>query len=635
MAPQHQHHSVLLTISEWCEGAFCQTNLIVHITTNHLSTMIYAAVRYLLWVGLVLSLGACNSPNDPEPAETPKNTLNQEFTVKVFSKDDPGDLNALVTQNGYANNILDQNVHAALLELNPNNYDDFLPYLAVSRPTIEAMDGDRVAIRYEIRPEANWDDGTPITGDDVAFTLKAVKNPRVNSAPLRTFVEFVQDIEIDPTNPKKFTLYCKPYLLAEAATGTLSIFPAYFYDPQALLSEYTVADLSDDSRTEEMMKEQRLIDFAEDFNGNYSNEPDQIVGAGPYQVAEIQRGQFVRLERKKDWWGDQVDAAHINAYPTTLMYRVLADDNNAITALKEQELDVMNYIPEEKYLEIKENERINQHFNLYTPPGFAYRYIGINTKRPQLSDVRVRRALAHLIDKDYVANDLANGLATPVNSPVSTLKPHFNKNLPTVKFDVEKARQLLAEAGWADSDGDNVLDKMIDGKRESLRLRFIYGQGKQFYKDVAQILKDEAARVGIEIVLTPLEFSVMIERLQDRDYDLSCLAWGQGPLLDDFKQIWHTESDSRNGSNMVSFGNAETDQLIEQIRVTTDDTDGKRTQLYHRFQEIVAEQQPYVFLVAPKLCTAIHKRFTNAPALSMRPGHMVRLFQLDPNYKAE
>lgn len=607
--------------------------------SNHHFTMIKASVHAFFWAWLLCTCLACGTDTPPptDSTDTPEEpaVINRDFTVRVFLQGDPGDLNVVLTKNGYATTVLEQNVHVTLLEINPNNYDEFHPYLALSRPTIEEQDNGLITMHYEIRPEANWDNGTPITAEDFAFTLKAIKNPLVNAVSLRPLVDFIQDIKIDPTNPKKFTLYCNLYHLAEASTGTLSILPAYFYDAQGLLTDFTVAELNDKDNKSRLTKDQRLIDFAQDFNNNYSDDAEQIVGGGPYKIAEVNRGQLVRLERKENWWGENVEAERINAYPKTLLYRILSDENNAITALKEQELDVMTYIPEDRFLEMQDNERMNKHFNLYAAPGFAYRYIGLNMKDPKLEDVRVRRAIAHLVDKESVVNDLSNGLATAVNGPVSPLKPHFKKDIPTVAFNIEKAIELLEEAGWTDTDGDNIRDKVVNGERMQLRLRFIYAQGKQFYKDVAKILKDEASRVGIDIALMPLEWSVMLDRLGERDYELSAIAWGQGPTLDDFKPVWHTESDTRSGSNMVGFGNAESDALIEQIRITTDDEGGRRTKLYHRFQDIVAEQQPYVFLVAPKICAAVHKRFKNAPVLSMRPGFTVRLFQLDEDYPKE
>lgn len=588
---------------------------------------------YSLWLLIscfLFTLFSCggDSPKEPKTTTTPK-----DFTVKISIKDNPDGLNIVLAQSGIASEILDNNVHAGMVELDPKDFSAYRPYLAVARARSENVDGDKVAYHFEIRPEAVWENGTPITAEDYAFTIKAIKNPKTNASPQRSFLECIQDVVIDPTNPKKFTVYTNLYHLAEVTISTTPVLPAYHYDAQGLMTDFTIPELNDPAQLERLMADQRLIDFAEDFNNNYNLTAENIKGAGPYQITEIVAGQHIKLERKKEWWGDQVNEPHIAAYPQALLFRVLSDDNNAILSLKEQELDVMTYIPEEKFVELKEDERVDKHFHLKASDGFAYRYIGLNMKSPQLTDVRVRKALAHLVDKEYIVNDLANGLATVVNGPVSPLKKHYNTGIVTTSFNVEKAAALLEEADWKDTDGDNILDKMIDGQKVQLNLKMIYPKGKQFYRDVSQILKDEAARVGIEIQLVAMELSVIIKRLKERDFDLMTLAWGQSPTLDDFKQIWHTESDTYEGSNMVGFGNEESDQIIETIRVTVNEE--ARTALYMRFQEMIAEQQPYIFLMAPKLCSAIHKRFKNAEALSLRPGYLARLFQLDENYKEE
>lgn len=588
----------------------------------------FSSGLYLLASCLFLVLFSCGNSNTEQPETT---TVPKDFTVKISVKDNPDGLNVLLAQSGIASEILDYNVHGGLMEIDPQNVSAFRPYLAQSLPRIENMDEEHVAYHYEIRPEAVWENGTPITADDYIFSIKAIKNPKTNASAQRPFLECIQDVIVDPTNPKKFTVISSLYHVAEVAISTISILPAYHYDPQGLMESFTLPELNDPNQLDRLMADQRIIDFAEEFNTSYNLEAEAIKGAGPYQITEILANQHIKLERKSEWWGDQVDVPYIAAYPSTLLFRILSDDNNAILSLKEQELDVMVSIPEEKFVELQADERASKNFELTATDGFSYRYIGINMKSPQLTDVRVRKALAHLVDKEYIAKDLANDLATPVNGPVSPLKAHYNKNIPTVPFDVEKASALLAEAGWKDSNGDNILDKKIDGEVVNLSLKMLYPKGKQFYKDVSQILKDEAMRVGIDIQLVSAELSVIIQRLKKREFDLMILAWGQAPILDDFKQIWHTESDTYEGNNMVGFGNEETDQLIETIRITIDET--VRTALYMRFQEIVAEQQPYIFLVAPKSCTAIHKRFKNADAVSLRPGYFARLFQLDENYK--
>lgn len=567
-----------------------------------------------------------NSSTKDKDKDLSDTSTTEDFTVRILLKGNIDGLNVLLSQSAISTEILDPNVHFGMLDMHPETFE-FRPYLAKAQPEIKELDAGRLSISYEIREEAVWDNGSPITAEDYAFTIKAIKNPKTNAASQRTFVEFIEEINIDPNNLKKFTIICnKRYLLAKAATGTMSIIPSYFYDAQGLMADFTIAELNDPANLDRLNKDPRIVDFANDFNENYNHVPEKVVGAGPYQVTEIVTGQHIKLVRKKDWWGDKVDVDYIAAYPSKIHFKIIEDDNNALLSLKEQELDVMTYIPADKFLELKENERAIKNFNFYTPDAFAYRYIGMNMAQPTLSDVRVRKAIAHLVDKKYLVDEVSSGLATAINGPVSHLKKSYNKNIPPVEFSIEKANDLLDEAGWKDTDGDNIRDKVVQGQKLKLSLKFLYPQGKQLYKDIGQVLKDEAARVGIDINMISSEGAVMIEDLKKREFDLTCLGWSQSPLPDDFKQIWHTASNTYDGSNMVGFGNEESDKLIEEIRSTMDDE--KRNELYARFQEIIAEQQPYVFLFSPKSCMAISKRFKNAEAVSLRPGYFVRYFQL-------
>ncbi len=573
-----------------------------------------------------LSCLSCNSTSTEENTETnsKKKIVDEEFTVRIYLGGNTDGLNGILAQSAISGEILDNNVHASLLEANPDGFE-FRPFLATERPEIKVLEDGSMTMDFEIREEAVWDNNTPVTAKDVAFTLKAIKNPKVNSAHLRPWFEFIEDVIIDDDNPKKFTIKCnKTYLLAEAVAGAFGVYPAYFYDPQELMSVFSIPELNNPANLNKLKSNSRIIDFADDFNFKFTHEPDMIVGGGAYQVTEMATHQYIKLELKENWWGNNVDVDYIAAYPEVLLFKIIDDDNNAILSLKEQELDVMTYIPEESFIELKENKRATDNFHLYTPNSFAYKYIGFNMNRPKLKDVRVRKAISHLLDKDIVVNELCSGFASTVDGPVNPMKKYYNKNLPKIEFNIEKAKSLFKEAGWSDSDGDNILDKVIDGKKTQMSLKFIYPQGKQFYKDVVQILKDEAERVGVHIDMVSSEWSVMQKDLNNKNYDLSGLGWGQTPFLDDFKQIWHTSSFA--GSNTVGFGNEETDLLIDQIRVTMDES--KRNEMYLKFQEMVVEQNPYIFLVSPKLCTAISKRFKNAPSTPLRPGYWVRLFQL-------
>ena len=198
--------------------------------------------------------------------------------------------------------------------------------------------------------------------------------------------------------------------------------------------------------------------------------------------------------------------------------------------------------------------------------------------------------------------------------------------MPDIEYNIEKAKELLKEAGWADADGDNIMDKKIDGKQVRFSVEYKYQQGNIVRKNIGQLLKDEASRVGIEVNLTPVDFSTLLEDADKRNFDMVALAWVKTPGLDDMKQVWHTAADKEGGANRVGFGTAESDKLIDEIRVTLDPE--VRKELYLKVQDIIYEEQPYVFLFVPSELIAIHNRFDGTETSPMRPGYREASFKL-------
>ncbi len=552
--------------------------------------------------------------------------VNRDFTVNIHMVGEPSNYNVVLAIDAIATAILAPNVHMQLLERDQQTLE-FLPYLAKALPIIENKPDGTMYLTYEIRPEATWDNGTPILASDVAFSIKAIKTPTVNAASLRGYFDFVEDVIIDENNNRRFTFVCnKPYFIAKDVTGSFHVLPEYFYDPQGYLAEFTVAELHDETQQSTLLKNVKLQNFGAAFNTEFSKKAEKISGAGAYRVAEINTNQNVVLERKADWWGDQVDVPYIAANPKRIVFKVIPDENSSIAVLKDKELDVMTLINAQKFLELKENKMIVDDYNFHTPNTFGYYYIGMNMKNPKLEDVRVRHALSHLIDKEAVVRDLKDGFGTVTNGPVNPAKPYYDKNIPVVPFDLEAAKKLLQEAGWTDTDGNNVLDKIIDGKKTELALKIVYLQSNSFYKNLATNFKYEAERIGVKIETRGLERNVLTRAIENRTYELKCLGWGGVPMPDDFTQVWHSKS-MVDGSNYVGFGSPESDQLIDQIRITTDETE--RNKMYIELQKKITEQHPYIFLFSQQSCTVINKKFTNTHVSSVRPGYLVRLFELN------
>lgn len=555
---------------------------------------------------------------------------NAELTIHEIS--DPDGMNP-ITSSAANSLYIQNNIYSKLLVYDQQTLE-LSPQLAVSRPEIKALEDGEYAggmsLTYEIHADAVWDNGTPITAEDYVFTIKVIKNPKVNSAQIRPYLEFMDKVEIDPTNNKKFTVYSKErYFRAEESSGQEPfILPEYHYDPEGLMSNFTIQQLSDPEQTDALMKDQNIMRFAEMFNApKLQRQPDQVVGSGPYKFVEWTTGQRVVLERKKDWWGDKVKGNKmLEAFPPKIIYKTIPDLTAAITNAKDGQIDVIRSIQPTKFIDLKDDPKFSSNFDLSTPDQFAYYYLGFNMKKPQFRDKRVRRAIAHLIDRDDMIESIFEGMAIKTNGPINPKKPYYNKNMKGIEYDIEKATALLKEAGWKDADGDNILDKKIDGKQVTFSVEYKYQQGNIVRKNIGQLLKDEASRVGIEVVLTPVDFSTLLEDADKRDFDMVALAWVKTPGLDDMKQVWHTIADKEGGSNRVGFGTPESDRLIDEIRVTLDPE--VRKELYLKVQEIIYEEQPYVFLFVPSELIAIHNRFDGTETSPMRPGYRDASFKL-------
>lgn len=589
-----------------------------------------------LLAGLMTFLYACGGGGEtPSNAPAPQtNTASnvQRAEVVIHEISDPDGMNPFTATA--ANSLYIQNNIFSKLLVYDLQTNKLVPQLAVSLPDIQVLEkgpyAGGVSLTYEILPEAQWPNGTDVTAEDYVFTIKTIKNPKVNSAQMRPYFEFLSDIEIDPTNPKRFTIYSKEryFRSVESSGQETFILPEYHYDPEGIMRGYTLTQLNDPEQEETLMRDPVLERFAHEFNSaKYNREPEFVVGCGPYQLTEWETNQRLVLERKTDWWGDKVKGrTSLEAFPPRLVYRIISNMTAAITSAKDGQIDVIRSISPTRFIELKEDAKFSSTFDLSTPDQFAYHYIGMNSKRPIFKDKRVRRALAHLIDRDDMIGAIFEGLAIKTNGPINPSKKYYNKSLEGIAYNPQLAQELLADAGWKDTDGDNILDKVIDGKKVDFKIEYKYNQGNNERKNIGQILKTEAQRAGIEVVLTPVEFVTLLEDADQRNFDLVALAWVKTPGLDDMKQVWHSDFDRPGGSNRVGFGTAESDALIDQIRVTLDEE--KRNELYKKVQRIIYEEQPYIFLFVPAERIVINNRFDGTEVSPIRPGYREASFRL-------
>lgn len=511
---------------------------------------------------------------------------------------------------------------------NPTNLK-LEPILAKELPT-EEYDSATNILKYtcEIREDAKWDNGEPILAKDVIFSMKLYRAPVISNEQFRPYFELISDMITYPDNPRKITIVCnKKYILAKYTCGEFFVMPQYIYDPKHLMDSFSIIDIN--TKFAEVEQSPIMKEFATEYNSEkYQREKGFIVGSGPYEFGEWVTGQKIVLVKKKNWWGEKYNKEYsYQAFPDKLIYTTIKDQTAALTALKGKRLDVMYGIKSKDFVEqLLTSDSVKENFQLATPLSMAYTYFGINMRNPKFEDVRTREALAHLTDVEKIIKVIGYDLGQRVNGPVNPYKKGaFNDTITPYDFSIEKAKKLLVDAGWKDTNGDGTLDKKINGQQTKFDITFTYNAGNDTRRDAALIFKEACRQVGINVDVVPQEWSIYIENQKKHDFEMFYGAWIGSPNPDDPKQIWHTES-INGGSNYVYFGNAESDKLIEDIRGELNED--KRNDLYRKFQVKVHDVVPYIFIWSPKEKIAISKRFTDIQTFIVRPGFNEAAFKL-------
>ncbi len=578
----------------------------------------------ILFVG-IFTIAACKT--DPKVDSNSDNTTvnpKKETTVSMRIRVEPEVLNPILTTLGPALEICNY-LFLTIMEHDPFTLE-LSPILVKTRPVIEEIkEGERAgwtSYTYEILEEAVWEDGSPVTGHDYLFALKVIYNPHVGSGPYRDVFGLIKAVEVDPDNPKRYTVFTnEKYMKAEYATGYF-IYPQYKYDPEKVMDQYSLNDLRNPDMAEQLKNDETLKSFGEVFNSpKFSRNKDFIEGCGPYKLEEWVDGERIVLVKKENWWGDKLIDKYpqLTAHPKRLVFKPIPDATTALTLMKNQELDVITKMPEAQFLEFGKTDIAKEFFDLKTPPLFLISFYAFNTKNPKLSDKRVRRALAHLMDIDEILESVKMGFAEPIIGPFHPLRSYYHKGLKPIKLDIEKAKKMLAEAGWKDSNNNGTVDKVIDGELIEMEIEVLITPNNKTSTSIALIYQNEAKKAGVKINIVEKDNAALTAQIRAREFDIFVRGKGGDIAGDDPKQYWHTSSDTPRGYNRFGFGNAETDQLINDIRTELDEE--KRLAMFLKFQEIIYEEQPAIFLYTTLDKMAIHKRLKNVETTLRSPGY--------------
>lgn len=467
---------------------------------------------------------------------------------------EPATLNPVTATDVYEG-IVNGGIYETLSRRN-NRTLEFEPLLASSWE----ISKDRLSYVFHLRKDVKWHDGTPFTADDVVFSYNAIKDPKVAAAHLQGYYKDVRSYtKIDSHTVR--CEYSKPYFLAFEFCSGIPIVAKHVFEKG-------------------------------DFNKNPAGR--KPVGTGPYVFESWETGREITVRKNPGYWG-------VPAGLEKIVYSVILDPTVKLQLMRKQELDFASLLPLQWSRQTCDDS-FGRKFRraAYTTPGYSY--IGWNSKKPYFSDRRVRRAMTHLVDRETILKKILLGLGETVTTTFFVNSPEYPGDVEPYPYDPKKARALLDEAGWRDTDGDGTRDK--DGVE--FRFEFLLPSGSQTGEKISTILKEELSRSGIEMIIRKIEWAVFIQNVNERRFDAVTLGWSLGVETDPY-QLWHS-SQAETGSNFVGFANPRADALIERAR--EEFSRPERVKMYREFSRILREEQPYTFLFARKSTVAVHRRFS-------------------------
>ena len=542
--------------------------------------------------------------NDVSAVDTTNAAIGDWIVIRELS--DPDKLNPIVSTTANADEI-ESYIFETLLNQDRITYDLY-PLLA----DLPEVAPDNLTYTFKLKKNITFSDGKPLTGHDVIFTLKTIKNPYVDDAALRNYFEMVAKAELVDNDPHtiKFTL-SSPNWRGIYTLTAFKIVAKHALDPGNVTDKINWEDLKDFKTADKNPEIKKFADFIN--SEEVSRDAKYLVGSGPYMFEKWETGAGITLRRNPNYW----DKQNTTNYANKIIFKTIQDNSAALVASKNKEIDAMYVIkPSDFYKDLENPDQ----FNLIKARPFepAYTYIGWNHLNPLFADKKVRWALSHLIDRKTIIDKVTFGDAVPIQSHIFYQnKKLLNENLPIIEYDIEKAKKLLEEAGWKDTDGDGVLDKMMDGKKKDFKFTFLINTNP-VRKQILLVYVDALKKVGIQAEVQELEWSVYIDKTKKHEFEATYSSWTSPTTPPDPYQIWHSTQSQGEGSNFISFKNKTNDSLIEAYRNEMDEA--KRIELIKKWQQLIYDEQPYTFLWSPRARYIYDKRFKNARWYNYQPS---------------
>lgn len=524
-----------------------------------------------IWVLLLVGVYAADSRAEARPlfdvAPQDRSIIDDGATLRCRLKSEPSSFNPILMFTA-----IDAQFEYLIWD-RPIVLDEKLEW-TVNRAVVESFEfsDDHLQATLVLKSGLRWQDETPMTAADVVFSWRRILDDKVLARKARHGSD--QIAQCEALDPQRVRFKFKEALATNKWSVDFPIVPKHIYEP-----------LCNDDPS--MQRSEACVRANRDPLGN-----------GPYRVAEWVSGERIVLERWEGYSGPQPAFAKI-------VFRVIPDNNAALLAFEAGEIDEMSLAPRQ-FAEDTVGQRFNEQGVKIRGKQWTNYYIGWNTRGQDgfLTDARVRNALGLSVNRKLINERVFFGLFDEGSGFFPDSFTAREPTKPAGAFDLSRAGKLLDAAGWRVSDEDGWRYRQETDRQEDaskVRAGFVLNlvAGSQTSPRVADILRADLRRLGVEMKTQTLEWSVFNERNLSHQFDAFLSAWTCGPDPDEARNLFHSSA-VRNGRNYVGYQNSEVDALFDR-GVREIDT-AKQAEIYHKIEQTILRDEPYTFLVeAPTL----------------------------------
>lgn len=470
----------------------------------------------------------------------------------------PHTLHPVNTTDFYGNRVLD-NIYESLAGTDVETLEH-IPQLA-ERWEVSA---DKKRFTFYLNPKATWQDGRPVTAEDVKFSFDVLFHKKLKTRPKwMSYYSRIEKAEVLDKRSVRFTVK-QDHFLNFVRMASLRIVPKHKFKGE---------------------------------NPNRTPLSKKPMGSGPYAFKSWTKGSVVKLVMHRKYWGRRLPQ-NIGRYNQKLLItKIISADKVALESFKKGDLDLIRLTPQQWVLETSgarfgmgaDSGRKLIKLDVQNKAPRGYRYVGYNMESPLFKDKRVRRAMSHLFDRNTFIKKFYHGLQARAVGPFAANSRYASPRVKQIEFSIPRAIRLLAEAGWKDTDGDNIVDK---GGRP-FRFTIMTADAETSVK-MLTLAKESMRKAGVDLKIRVVDWTSFLQLIDELKYDAVMLGWSRGPFPDP-TALWHSSGAVKGGLNFVRYKNPKVDRLIEQAVKSIPDTE--RIKLYRRIHELIYEDQPYTFMM--------------------------------------